>query len=132
MVIEAIKVADFLAPFGISVEVVDLRSIRPIDEETIISSIKKTGKLIVADTSWIQYGVASEISAIGAEKAFEFLTAPILRVGLPDSPAPASMVLEEAFYPTADTLKNAVIKILNRQDVIPKLESLKENFNGPY
>ena len=132
MVIEAIKVADFLAPFGISVEVVDLRSIRPIDEETIVSSIKKTGKLIVADTSWIQYGVASEISAIAAEKAFEFLTAPILRVGLPDFPAPASMVLEEAFYPTAETLKNTVLKILNRQDVIPKLESGKDNFNGPY
>jgi len=132
MVVEAMRAAQFLSQFGISVEVIDLRSIRPLDEETIINSIVKTGRLIVADTSWVQYGVASEIAGLVAEKAFSYLKAPVVRIGLPDSPAPSSKVLEDAFYPSADSLQRAITKLLGRTDVTTPLTPEIDNFKGPY
>lgn len=132
MVIEAMRAAEFLSRFGISVEVIDLRSMRPLDEETIINSVIKTGKLVVADTSWVQYGVASEIAALVAEKAFKYLKAPVVRIGLPDSPAPSSKVLEDAFYPSADSLQKTITKLLGRQDITTPLNSEIDNFMGPY
>ena len=132
MVIEAMRAAEFLSQFGISVEVIDLRSIRPLDEGTIINSIIKTGKLIVADTSWVQYGVASEIAGLVAEKAFSYLKAPVVRIGLPDSPAPSSKVLEDAFYPSANSLQQAITKLLGRKDITKPLNPEIDNFKGPY
>ena len=132
MVVEALRAAEFLSRFGISVEVIDLRSIRPLDEETIINSVRKTGKLVVADTSWIQYGVASEIAALVAEKAFEYLRAPVVRIGMPNSPAPSSKVLEDAFYPSADSLQKTITKLLGREDVKATLDKKIDNFKGPY
>ena len=132
MVVEAMRAAEFLSRFGISVEVIDLRSIRPLDEETIINSVRKTGKLVVADTSWVQYGVASEIAALVAEKAFEYLKAPVVRIGIPNSPAPSSKVLEDAFYPSADSLQKTITKLLGREDVKAILDKEIDNFKGPY
>ncbi len=132
MVVEAMRAAEFLSQFGISVEVIDLRSIRPLDEETIIDSVRKTGKLVVADTSWVQYGVASEIAALIAEKAFEHLKAPVVRIGIPNSPAPSSKILEDAFYPSADSLQKIIAKLLGRADIIATLGKEIDNFKGPY
>ena len=132
MVIEAMRAAEFLLRFGISVEVIDLRSIRPLDEETIINSVIKTGKLVVADTSWVQYGVASEIAGLVAEKAFSYLKAPVVRIGLPDSPAPSSKILEDAFYPSANSLQQAIAKLLGRGDITATLDPEIDNFMGPY
>lgn len=131
-VIEALRAATFLSRFNISVEVVDLVSIRPLDEETILSSVRKTGKLLVMDTSWIKFGVSSEISAIVAEKAFEYLTSPIVRIGLPDCPAPTSKILEDAFYPSANTLQQTICKVLGRFDITENIESELDTFKGPY
>ena len=132
MVVEAMRAATFLSRFGISVEVIDLRSVRPLDEETIIRSVMKTGKLIVADTSWVQYGVASEIAALVAEKAFSYLKAPVARIGLPNSPAPSSKVLEDAYYPAADSLQKTITKLLERKDITSNMDPEIDNFKGPY
>jgi len=100
MVVEALLAAQELQQEGIDVEVIDPRTLRPLDEEIILNSVKKTGRLIVADTGWKTGGAGAEISAMVAEKGFEYLKAPIRRVASLDIPTPASYVLEAKFYPS--------------------------------
>ena len=95
----SLKAAEEVAKEGIDVEVVDPRTLVPLDKETIIGSIKKTGRLIVADEGHRTCGAASEISAIVAEEAIFYLKAPIKRVTSPDTPVPFSPPLEQAFIP---------------------------------
>ncbi len=115
MVIEAQLAANALKKAGISVEVIDLRTIRPLDKKTIINSVKKTGRLIICDTGWIQFGTSAEIAALVSEEAFEYLKAPIKRIGLPDSPTPASYELEKFFYPGVVDILKAASEILPKQ-----------------
>ena len=112
MVFEALRVAAELQEKGYDLEVIDLRTLKPLDEQIILNSVKKTGRLIIVDTDWVTGGVTAEIAAIVAEKGFEYLKAPIKRVGWPDVPVPASYVLEEAFYPGAEQIINAVKEIV--------------------
>lgn len=98
MVVEALLAAQELQQEGIEVEVIDPRTLRPLDEEIILSSVKKTGRLIVADTGWKTGGVSAEIATVVAEKGFNYLKAPIRRVASLDIPTPASYVLEAKFY----------------------------------
>jgi acetoin:2,6-dichlorophenolindophenol oxidoreductase subunit beta len=95
---EAIKAGDQLAAQGISAEVIDLRSIKPLDKALILESVSRTGRLVAVDGGWTSFGVSAEIAAVVAESAFDRLRAPIRRVALPDVPAPASRTLEKAFY----------------------------------
>ncbi len=111
MVLEANKAAQGLENEGIDAEVVDLRSLTPLDESLLLESVRKTGRVVIADASWKTCGVAAEISAILASDAFEYLKAPIIRVALPDTQAPASSVLEKAFYPGAEDIISAVEKV---------------------
>ena len=113
MVLEAIKAAESLEKEGIDAEVIDLRSLKPLDEELLFQSVRKTGKLVIADASWKTCGFAAEISALVAEKAFEYLKAPIKRVSLPDTPAPASSTLEKVYYPDADDIISAVKELFH-------------------
>ena len=99
MVIEALSAAQELQEQGIEIEVIDPRTLKPLDEEIILSSVKKTGRLIVADTGWKTGGVGAEIVALVAEKGFDYLKAPVRRVASPDVPTPASYALEAKFYP---------------------------------
>ena len=99
MVIEALSAAQELQVQNIDVEVIDPRTLKPLDEEIILSSVKKTGRLIVADTGWKTGGVGAEIAALVAEKGFEYLKAPVRWLASPDIPTPASYVLEAKFYP---------------------------------
>ena len=99
MVIEALAAAQELQGQGIDVEVIDPRTLKPLDEEIILNSVKKTGRLVIADTGWKTGGVGAEIAALVAEKGFEHLKSPIKRVASPDIPTPASYVLEAKFYP---------------------------------
>lgn len=112
MVFEAKKAAEILEKEGIDIEVIDLRSLKPLDESLLFESVKKTGRLVIADATWKTCGVAAEISALVASDAFEYLKAPIMRVTLPDTPAPASSTLEKVFYPDAEDIISAVKKIL--------------------
>lgn len=129
---EAVHAADELQKYGISAEVVDLRSIRPLDEETILSSVRKTGRLIVADTSWELCGVASEVAALAAEKAFNYLKAPVRRLSVADCPSPVSQPLEKAFYPTASTIARIAQNVLGKEvQGIASLDRV-DAFKGPY
>ena len=132
MSFEALLAADELEKNGISVEIVDLRSIRPLDEETILNSVKKTGYLIAADTGWELCGTASEVGALVAEKGFSYLRAPIRRIALANCPAPVSQSLEKAFYPTASTLAKACMVMLGKDsESIGDIQRV-DTFKGPY
>lgn len=108
MVYEAMNAAENLEKEGIDVEVVDIRSLKPLDEDIVFDSVKKTGRLVIADGGWKTCGVGAEISARVADHVFKYLKAPIIRVSLPDTPAPASSVLEKAYYPTSDDIISSV------------------------
>jgi len=112
MVPEAEKATKLLSEEGVDVELIDLRSVKPLDEGMLLSSIKKTGRIVIADVGWKTCSVASEISALVAEYAFSYLRAPIRRITLPDCPAPASATLEQAYYPTTQDIVQAVRAIL--------------------
>ncbi len=112
MVLEASKAAATLEKENIDVEVIDLRSLKPLDESLLFESVKKTGRLVVTDGGWKTCGVSAEIAALAAEKVFQYLKAPIKRVSLPDTPAPASSALEKVYYPDADKIVSAVKGLL--------------------
>jgi len=107
-----LRAAQQLAAEGIDAEVIDLRTIKPLDEAIVLESLHKTGRLVVVDTAWMKGGVCAEIGCLAAEKGFADLKAPVARVGLPDSPAPAGHVLELFYYPDvariADTARAVV------------------------
>lgn len=113
MVRESLKAASNLEKKGINVEVVDLRTVKPLDQDMILSSVRKTGRLVIADVGWQSFGVSAEIAALTAASAFEALKAPIMRVALPDCPAPASSVLEKEYYKTHVDIEVAVKKVLS-------------------
>lgn len=96
-----------LAEKGVSAEVIDLRSLKPLDEETILASVKKTGRAVIVHEASGMAGVGAEIAAILAQKAFGALKAPVMRVTGPDAPAPASYPLEQAFVPSVDRIVEA-------------------------
>jgi acetoin:2,6-dichlorophenolindophenol oxidoreductase subunit beta len=129
---EALHAANELEKFGISAEIIDLRSIRPLDEKTIINSVKKTGRLLAVDTSWELFGVASEVCALVAEKGFEYLKAPVRRLSTADCPAPVSHSLEKVFYPSAMTIAKVAEAILDKKsNALGSLER-EDSFKGPY
>ena len=104
MTIEALRAADLLAAMGISVEVVDVRTLRPLDTSTIVASAAKTGRVIVADTGWKIGGFSAEIVACITEQAFTSLKASPRRVALPDTPTPTSPALAQHHYPGVATI----------------------------
>lgn len=113
---ESMKAVKQLAPEGIDVELIDLRTVKPLDQDLILESVKKTGRLVIADGGWKTCGVAAEIAALVGESAFEYLKAPIRRVTLPDCPAPASSALERQYYPTCEIIVQSVCEVLNRRN----------------
>jgi pyruvate dehydrogenase E1 component beta subunit len=112
MIPTALQAAEIAASEGISIEVVDLRSMSPIDFATIINSVKKTGRLVVASEASTSFSVAAEIAAKVAELAFYHLEAPVIRVGSFDVPYPPAK-LEELFLPDADRILEAVDRSLS-------------------
>ncbi len=112
MVGMAMEAAEDLGADGIECEVIDLRTIKPLDIELIRSSVQKTGRLVVADTAWKEFGVSAEILALALEDrdTFNALKGPAIRVALPDVPTPASHVLEEVFYHGPEDIISAVKK----------------------
>lgn len=113
MVVEALKAARNMEEEGIDLEVINLRSLKPLDETLMITSAKKTGRVVVADVGWLSFGVSSEISALITEKAFSALKMPVQRVALPDCPAPASSVLENVYYRTNKDIERAVWMLID-------------------
>lgn len=109
---ECLRAAELLDVDNIQVEIIDLRSVKPLDEEMIYQSVKKTGRLIVVDGGWKTCGLAAEVSALVVENCFKSLKGPILRITLPDCPAPASSSLEKIYYPRVENIVEAVKQLL--------------------
>ena len=112
LVLSALEAAEEAAKDGIDVEVIDPRTLSPLDKDTLIASVKKTGRLLVADEDNKTCGVAAEVSAIVAEEAIEYLKAPILRNCSPDTPVPFSPPLEKAFIFGKDRLLESVRRLM--------------------
>jgi len=108
----AAEAAGKLEQEGIDVELIDLRSLKPLDENRMLASVKKTGRLVIADGGWKTCGIGAELAALVMEKTFSYLKSPIIRVSLPDIPAPANSVLEKLYYPNADNLVSSIKEIL--------------------
>jgi 2-oxoisovalerate dehydrogenase E1 component beta subunit len=108
MVHQAFEAAGRLARKGISVEILDLRTLLPLDREAIVATARKTGKVAVVHEATRTGGIGGEIAAIVAESAFDRLDGPITRVTAPDTPVPFSAPLEDAFFPDADRIAAAV------------------------
>ena len=116
MVHRSLAAAEKLAKEGIWVEVIDLRSVRPIDRDTIIASVRKTGKLLCVYEGVKTMGVGAEISAMIAESdAFDYLDAPILRLGGAEAPIPYNPELEKAAVPQAESIETAARKLARRE-----------------
>ena len=98
---------------GISAEVIDIRSLVPLDKETILNSIKKTHRLMVVDEDYLSYGLTAEIAALAAEHGLYDLDAPVKRIAIPDVPIPYSRPLEQYVLPNAEKIYNAARELVN-------------------
>jgi pyruvate dehydrogenase E1 component beta subunit len=107
-VLNCLQAAETLQESGISAEVLDLRSLKPLDEESVLASVRRTGRIVVVHEAAGPCGVGAEISAIVSEKAFTALKAPVVRLTGPDAPAASSFPLEAAFVPAAERIVAAV------------------------
>jgi len=132
MVHESMLAANTLSKEGVDVEVIDIRSIRPLDEATVLRSITKTGHLLVVDNSWELCGFSSEIAALAAEKCFYNLKAPVRRMSLANCPAPVSMPLEAAFFPKASNIAKNILSILGIKSDANLTIDTPDTFKGPY
>lgn len=108
----ALDAADELATSGVDAEVVDLRSLKPLDRETVLSSVAKTGRLLVVDEDYLSYGMSGEIAATVAETDPTMLEAPIVRLAVPDTPIPYARPLEYFVLPTKDKIVAAVQRLV--------------------
>ena len=115
-----------LSIMGIGVEVIDMRSIRPLDAHTVIKSIEKTGRLIVADTAYKTGSIAAELITQVVEEAFEFLRAPPIRICSPDFPTPTAASMTLDYYPTPTTIARTVLKIMGRDEKFEECSKLMQ------
>jgi len=125
MVREALKAASLLEKSDISVEVIDPRTIKPLDKSLIFESVTKTGRVVIADGGWKTCGMASELSASISEEVLSSLKSPVKKVTLPDIPAPASRPLEDAYYPNFEDIIDAISDVLS---ILPRSRSGSTHF----
>jgi pyruvate/2-oxoglutarate/acetoin dehydrogenase E1 component len=108
----AAQAAILLAADGVDAEVIDLRTVKPIDEAIVLESLRKTGRILTVDMAWMTGGLCAEIGCLAAEKGFAELKAPVVRVGLPDVPTPAGFTLEQFYYPDATRIADAARRLV--------------------
>ncbi|HEY4148866.1 MAG TPA: transketolase C-terminal domain-containing protein [Chitinophagaceae bacterium] len=138
MVIEAQRIADYLAKeFAIGCEIIDLHSVSHYDKDMILRSVRKTGKLLVADTSWQAYGVSAEISRVVCESDPSMLKAPVISLGMQPSPCPTSKHLEDLFYPDDLSFTEKIIELVKGKNhglQLPgrSLNEVYKKFKGPF
>ncbi len=109
---EAYKAAELLSSEGIDCEIIDLRTVRPMDHKTIINSVKKTNRLVILEEAWPFGNVSTEITFQVQSQAFDYLDAPIEKINTADTPAPYSPVLLQEWLPSSNDVVNAVKKVL--------------------
>ena len=129
---ESLKAALALEKTGLSVEVIDVRTLRPLDGDTIIRSVKKTGRLVVVDSDWGSCGVAGEIIARVTEQAFEDLKEAPIRIVWPESCVPSSEALEAQFYPGAKEIQEATSSLCKHTSHKERIENTVKKFEGPF
>ncbi len=106
------KAADQLAKEGIEAEIVDLRSLRPLDMEPVIASFKKTNRAVIVEEGWRSYGVGSEVAARIYEEAFDYVDVPVKRVAQKEVPLPYNRDLEQMALPQVEDVVRAVKEVL--------------------
>jgi pyruvate dehydrogenase E1 component beta subunit len=141
MNIEALFAAEVLEKNGIDAEIIDLRSVRPIDTDAILESVKKTRHLIVVDQAWKTGGIAGEIIALAAEEVYSYLKAKPVRITLPDFPSPSSPGLTKHYHPRAIDIVNSALKMFGKTEkteeelgIVQKtpLDIPNKEFKGPF
>lgn len=135
MNVEALQAAEILARRGVDVEIVDPRTLAPLDLDTIMASVRKTGRLLVADCDWVNSGFSAEIAALAAEHCFGALKGPVKRVGFAHTPCPTVRVLENEFYANAETIVRAAEQILGLEPADLSGENFyshEHKFKGPF
>jgi len=135
MNIEALKAAAILEKHGISIEIIDPRTIAPLDDILMVKSVAKTGHCIIADTDWLECGFSAEVATRVYEKCFRKLESPITRIGFAPTPCPTGRNLEDAFYPNAINIIRAVEKQLDLKPMDLSTESFysyEKQFKGPF
>ncbi len=115
MVQVALEAAEVLSSDGISAEIVDPRTVKPLDKETVLSSVKKTGRAVVIDEGYLSYGVTAEIAAIISDEAFDWLDAPVKRLGATDVPIPMAPALELATVPSIEQVVETARGLFGRR-----------------
>ena len=139
MSIECVNAAKELLKNGISVEVIDLATIKPLDKNTIIDSVRKTKNVIVIDNGHLDFGVGAEIVATLTENLFKELQRPPYRIGFPNIPTPTSSALSADYYPDSETIFYKVLELLEKKPLIlpsPSKRAFRDvpnsEFRGPY
>ena len=145
-VLEAVRAADVLGDIGCSAEVIDLRVLRPLNAASILASVRKTGRLITADTGFVRYGIGSEIIATVVGDSFSVLKAAPVRLGLPDHPTPSSRGMVVGYYPDSQRIVREVGRLLGLSEdklegALKSLDEQRKNipidvpdpfFKGPF
>jgi len=139
MVLEAKRAATVLAAHGIECDIIDLNGLTPIDGTLVLDSIRKTGRLLVADTSWLAFGTAAEVCRIVAETAPHLLKAPVVSLGMQPAPCPTAKSLEDLFYPSLHDMIDTVAKLATGSEdhgvPLPDERSMADfykKFRGPF
>jgi len=135
MNVEALKAAEILGRRGVSIEIVDPRTIAPFNEELIVKSVEKTGRCIVADNDWLNCGFSAEVAARVSEKCFGKLKSPVRRIGFAPTPCPTARHMENEFYPNAVNIIRAIEGILGLEATDLSKEdfySHTRRFKGPF
>lgn len=135
MNIEALKAADVLAKRGIELEVIDIRTVTPLDERLVVDSVNRTGLCIVADYDWLFCGFAAELAARLSHRCFETLQLPVERIGFAPVPCPTTRPLENLFYPSAVDIIRTVERMLKLPNADLSGEtfySYEQRFKGPF
>ncbi len=135
MNVEAMKAAEILSREGVEIEIVDPRTISPLDDELIAESVNKTGHCIVADNDWLHCGFSAEVAAVVSEKCFDRLKSPVCRIGFAPTPCPTARHLEDEFYPNAKNIVRAIEKKLGLSETDLSTESFYSHtnrFKGPF
>ena len=139
MLVEARRAASYLAEHGISVEIIDIHSVSHPDHDMIIKSVAKTGRLLVADTSWPQYGLAAEINRIINERDPGLLKAPARSLGMQPAPCPTAKALEDLYYPDVHDISKVILELMSEGTghsmLLPPKQSMTDfykHFRGPF
>ncbi len=135
MNIEALEAAKFMAKRNINIEIIDPRTISPLDEQALISSVRKTKHCLVADYDWINCGFGAEVAARISEKCFSTLKSPVSRIGFAPTPCPTTRNLENEFYPNSKSIIREIEKKLKLRPADlsnEKFYSYENRFKGPF